>query len=226
MTVSSEVVNRRAAVSLELNSYLKSTIDSEIVPQSLRAKYSFAAFDLSIEHHYSIALLVSNKRDGSAYALLRPLIEAEIAGRWLSFCASDEQIEKVRVKGFCPKPEAMLKQLEKSIQTENRIQTMFAGDGRVLHDFTHSGIEQWERRIASSGKVEPSYSDREIQGVMAISDLFASLSALGIAFGCAKIEVVNQIIPRLNKMREEFDLQKDFVYPKKLLQVSKVSTHG
>jgi hypothetical protein len=51
-------------------------------------------FDLAHEHAKSIAILIGHKLFGSAYALLRPCIEAYIRGSWLLYCATDDEVTR------------------------------------------------------------------------------------------------------------------------------------
>jgi len=207
-------IRERAEASLALNNYLQHVLSNKPKGVSRRAMFAMAAFDLAIEHHRSMALLIESGGYGTAYALLRPLIEAEIAGRWLSTAISDAQADELARTNICPKPEQMLKAIEKSIPPEKRIRTLLDGEGRILHDFTHSGIEQWTRRLRE-GSVQANYSCQEIDGVLTIADMFVMLSALGIGYGCGMATFVEETIQALELMRRRVEDSKDIVFPKK-----------
>jgi hypothetical protein len=58
-----------------------------------------AAFiDQAFEHHAAIILLIRSSLFGSAFALLRLLVEIVVRGVWIATCATDAQIKKFREK--------------------------------------------------------------------------------------------------------------------------------
>lgn len=82
---------------LDIHSILKKTdrIGSRLsFKHSERNVGSATLFDLAHEHAKSIAILIDHKLFGSAYALLRPCIEAYIRGSWLLYCATDDEVTR------------------------------------------------------------------------------------------------------------------------------------
>jgi hypothetical protein len=80
---------------------------------------AFTTFDVTCQHAQAIDCLVHNKLDSSARALLRPFTEASLRTQWLLWCATDEQIEAIRLKddGAYPRMGLMAKALDQETQT-------------------------------------------------------------------------------------------------------------
>jgi Family of unknown function (DUF6988) len=120
-----------------------------------------AAFVMqAVEHHESIALLVSQKFVGSAFALLRPLMECWVRGVWVMLCANEDQFRRVTTEDKWPKFNEMI--------TANDVRTGFTvfQDMKdkvyeALNSYTHTGMLQLGRRFNAMGEPKPSYSDEE-----------------------------------------------------------------
>lgn len=69
------------------------------VPVEDRISLSVALIDISLEHYYSISILVERKRYGSAAALARPQMESYIVGLWLANEATDEEVSQFKSNG-------------------------------------------------------------------------------------------------------------------------------
>lgn len=52
-------------------------------------------FSLALEHHHSISLLITHKKIGSAFALMRPLVEIVFRAHWVVGCATQPQIDQI-----------------------------------------------------------------------------------------------------------------------------------
>ncbi|MFZ0523940.1 MAG: hypothetical protein WAL95_23145 [Candidatus Acidiferrales bacterium] len=56
-----------------------------------------AAFiDQAFEHHAAIILLIRSALFGSAFALLRSVVEIVVRGVWIATCATDAEIKRFR----------------------------------------------------------------------------------------------------------------------------------
>lgn len=71
-------------------------VDGVIVKSEDRYRIAAGLFHLSMEHHGSIHLLIVNKHYGSAFALLRPQLEAFIRGAWFHHCANNKHIDEYK----------------------------------------------------------------------------------------------------------------------------------
>jgi len=116
--------------------------------------------------------------DGGAFALLRPLIEASVEAQWQFFCASDETFRRAYAgEDVDPGLPNMMDELDKEIGD-----SVFAGlraNVKVLHGFTHGGIEQLGRRFDTEGNLHANYSDGEkVEAIRVSTSTFALISSI------------------------------------------------
>lgn len=120
-----------------------------------------AAFiDQAFEHHAAITLLIRSALFGSAFALLRSLVEIVVRGVWIAACATDAQIKKFREKDEI---DLTFGEMAKAIDTTCGID--FFGNLKTkswaaLNSYTHTGILQLGRRFTGE-QLKPSYRDEE-----------------------------------------------------------------
>lgn len=113
-------------------------------------KVIFAYLSISIEHHRSIIEL-TNVRQLSALALIRPLYESYIRTTWLAYCISEQTI-KASIQlfhkledGKFPTLRAMCEDIDKIFNTRGNEENMnaftreFENNKRLLHSYTHGG---------------------------------------------------------------------------------------
>jgi Family of unknown function (DUF6988) len=120
-----------------------------------------AAFiDQAFEHHAAIILLIRSSLFGSAFALLRSLVEIVVRGVWIAACATDAQIKKFREKDEI---DPSFGEMAKTIDTTCGIdffQNLKTKSWTALNSYTHTGILQLGRRFTGY-KLIPSYTDGE-----------------------------------------------------------------
>ena len=93
-----KVINKRIAKSEDLINWLDRFVDRLSVPSNDRAIIVACFLNVAMEHHKAIVLTISASFHGSAFALVRVEFEAYIRGVWLSYCASDKQVERFKEK--------------------------------------------------------------------------------------------------------------------------------
>lgn len=120
-----------------------------------------AAFiDQAFEHHAAIILLVRSALFGSAFALLRSLVEIVFRGVWIAACATDAEIKRFREKDEI---EHSFGDMAKAIDAACGIDYFYDLKKRswaALNSYTHTGILQLGRRFTGD-KLTPSYKDEE-----------------------------------------------------------------
>ncbi len=124
-----------------------------------------ALASLALEHVSSILLLLStDEHNGSAFALVRPTVEATLRAVWLYVGATDDQVLKARKghkKAYKPLSE-MAKDIDRLQLTDGLFQQVVSeADG--LHGLTHGGIEQVRRRFNAAGDVIPTYDEASVR---------------------------------------------------------------
>lgn len=146
----------------------------QFVVDQLAAKYEpddkqeLLARFLSIvkSHHESILVLTGTHERlfGSAFALLRPLIETACRGLYVAFEASDARVQRLKEgKNIYPGFNCMVELLDGLFDTEG-IFGGFGGDiWKALCGYTHGGLEQLTRQIGLDGSVQPAYEPEAVQ---------------------------------------------------------------
>jgi hypothetical protein len=126
---------------------------------------------LAQSHHEAIIVLCSHERlIGSAYALLRPLIEAVNRGLFAGFLATPEQVEKIKQRG---EPYGTFNELAAKLDVRFKTEELFTGHAgeawKMLNGLTHGGLEQLNRRVGENGEIGCHFEQEDVQRLLASS---------------------------------------------------------
>jgi hypothetical protein len=127
-----------------------------------------------IEHHEAIILLLRSKLVGSAFALVRSVMEILVRGAWFTCCATQEQITKFRDQD---KIDLTFGELADAIDESQNIEYFHDLKQRawgMLNSYTHTGLLQLGRRWTGD-KLAASYKDGEIIEVLRASTIWILL---------------------------------------------------
>lgn len=120
-----------------------------------------AAFiDQAFEHHAAIVLLIRSALFGSAFALLRSLVEIVVRGVWIAACATDAEIKRFREKDEI---DHSFDEMARAIDAACGIDYFHDLKKRswaALNSYAHTGILQLGRRFTGD-RLTPSYKDEE-----------------------------------------------------------------
>lgn len=144
---------------------------------------AFHALSDQVHEHFGAILHLVQLRQffGSAFALLRPLIESALRAVWVEAVASEEDIGAIGrrdPKAFPSfwKCQAAVTNFYERSGTEG-LYVMSAEFVTALHGYTHSGLEQIENRIDASFHITPyNYSDANIKALLANASGFAIMA--------------------------------------------------
>jgi hypothetical protein len=141
-----------------------------------------ALCDMTLEHHGAIVTLVkSGQHDGSALALMRPILETSLRAYWTLYCSSDEELNGITAgKRQFPGLDHCAQKVEAHFANNNH-SGIFLLDGnyvKQLHGLTHSGIEQLQSRIGSDLRVKPNYSDATITKLLQQSTMWLAITCI------------------------------------------------
>jgi hypothetical protein len=123
---------------------------------------------LGIEHHEALVLLTRSALTGSAFALVRSVVEGLVRGVWFTACASQAQVLRFRNED---KIDLTFGDMSDAIDTKCGIDFFHDFKQRswnALNSYTHTGILQIGRRFTGQNLV-PSYKDAEIIEMMRVS---------------------------------------------------------
>jgi len=120
-----------------------------------------AAFiDQALEHHAAIILLIRSALFGSAFALLRSLVEIVVRGVWIATCATDAEIKRFREKDEIDHTfDDMAKAIDAACGIDY-FHDLKTKTWDALNSYAHTGILQLGRRFTGD-KINPSYKDEE-----------------------------------------------------------------
>lgn len=158
----------------------------------------FASFlSLAQSHHEAIIVLCAHERlIGSAYALLRPLVEVANRGLFTGFLATPDQVEKIKRGGD---PFGKFNELTARLDNVFHTDGLFAGHGgeawKTLNGLTHGGVEQLNRRVGESGEIGCHFEQKDIQLLLASSTsvlIRTALQFLGAVAGQAASDAVSE----------------------------------
>ena len=119
-------------------------------------------------HHRSIVLLLEKGIYSSAFALLRPLIDAVYRGLWISQVASEEEVIKVfnTEYKFNQKTYELINEIDKYNNTDI-FHKRYKQISPFLHGMTHGGIEQLTRQFSRNEDfIEPSFSEGDLVNII------------------------------------------------------------
>lgn len=164
-----------------LGNWLGDQLDGRTLPGSLPDRLAGAFWHVSLQHHLAIGSLVQEERLASAFALLRPLIDAYVRGLWVAHLASEIEIQGF-TKGDDPPDTG---KLVKRLETEgwfkgNNLSQIKQGIWPVLCDATHTGIRMVSCHL-SDAEIGPVFDDEEILDLLGASDAWALMAAGSIA---------------------------------------------
>jgi hypothetical protein len=154
-------------------------IEGKSVDKVRRKLLAGSAFQLATEHHHSMILLVENQKIGSALALQRPLFEAFSLGHWLSYWASDSEVDDFAEGRRKPS----LEFLRRALVDGNPGGPSHADMQRLvsrMHDLTHGGIGHLVLRLSAS-RLGPCYFAEQIVVALDVASWTAGMAALDLA---------------------------------------------
>lgn len=151
----------------------------------LRSRAAAACFAVAQQHHNAILILLGNRPPlhATAFALLRPLVEAAIRGLWLSHCATDEQVSNfVEPQRKQLDTVSMMKAIDKVAakagSTLSSYESVYEKHWGALSAYTHTGEHQIQRWLTTND-IEPKDSITEVSELLGLTNSVAELAAVG-----------------------------------------------
>lgn len=169
-------------------SKLRELLPHDEYPSSTKNSFLFAYVDIALEHHEAISLLIKSELFGSAFALVRPLIETMFRALWMNEVATGNEIEKAsRDELDFPSMSQMVEEIDKSYYTDTFFQSFKRSNWKAMCSYAHSGALQVARRF-TDGEVKPSYSEGEILEVLnaATTALVLLTRMFFVSMGCQR----------------------------------------
>jgi hypothetical protein len=148
---------------------------------SLRNMLFRAFCDLEIEHHGAVLILIeSGQHDGSALALLRPMVEACIRAYWTLYCADDGFLKAiVKEQHSFPSLDRCSKAVDDFFAKQSlKGFDISSGYLRNLHGLTHGGLEQLQYRFDAEFNIRPTYPAATILRLLQQASMWLAMTAI------------------------------------------------
>lgn len=160
-----------------------------------RKRISAGLFHLSMEHQGAIHLLTVNKHYGSAFAMLRPQLEAFIRGAWYQHCASDEDIAKFQRHEEPPKINRLIREIEATpAYLENTLKEIKDNAWSTLCSYTHGGFYQVSNRNTEN-EISCNYDTNHIIDLINQSCSITLLTMNAISILLDNQEMAEKLLP-------------------------------
>jgi hypothetical protein len=131
-------------------------------PDDLRTVIVMGTVSQIIEHHEAMLLAIRNDKTGSAFALVRSIVEGVYRGLWINFCAEDAQIQEFERDDHLPVNMTQMAQaIDVKYQAQGFFEDLRARSWAALCSYTHTGMLQLGRRFTGAN-AQPAYTDGEI----------------------------------------------------------------
>jgi hypothetical protein len=129
-----------------------------------------------VEYQESILVLVMLDKTGSAFALLRPVIEGAFRALWINFPATDAEVEKFNDKDKIDLEFGNIAMtLDSAYGMGDFFQDLKARSWKHLNSYTHGGMHQIGRRFVKR-EVMNNYSEQEIYGMTSLVTMIVLLA--------------------------------------------------
>jgi hypothetical protein len=126
-----------------------------------------AYWSLTFDFHRGVLCLLSNKFYGSAFALVRPIVEAVVRSH-VVIMGSEEDVRNLREDEYRTNLTTVGKDIDTAFGTNNLFENFLKQARVALHSYTHAGVHQLGRRFSGDDLVA-NYSEEEIIEVIRVS---------------------------------------------------------
>jgi hypothetical protein len=107
-------------------------------PDDTRSVWIAGSMAVALEHHEAISLLIEQQLTGSAFALVRPMVETVVRAHWINAVARDDQVERARQddKKAFPSMSEMSAAIGKAYGADELFQR-FTSEWQAMCSYTH-----------------------------------------------------------------------------------------
>jgi hypothetical protein len=170
--------------------------------------------DLALEHHEAIWLLRKSELTGSAFALVRPVLDILFRALWINAVATEQQVEQAsRDELYFPPMHKMRDDIKERYSDKScpKQAELFAILLRRLKDawktmssYTHPGGHQITRRFTFD-EVKPNYGEEEIASALNLATFALLLLMRMFWMSLSAQREADEIVELLAKYSAEFN---------------------
>lgn len=171
---------------------------------SQRERLALACFDIAIEHHASIVLLVQSQLYGSAFALLRVEFEALVRGMWLRHAASPHDIELFLKDKVNLSFKELIGSIEETSSFKHEMMSVIKeAHWSIFNSFTHTGVEALKRRIGAKTTGFDNYNEDDVCKGLRMAGLMAGFAAVELAEICQDQSLLSALTDIMRKYAKD-----------------------
>ena len=170
------MILRAEELSVSLESLL---VEKSYVVRNNRDGLCLLYWSLIFEHHQGILLLLHHKMCGPAFALMRPLVEAFLRLQ-LVMHGTESQLTAIKDGTYNTDFTNIGEQIDQMAGIEPLLGPFFRKNTKILHGFTHGGLEQLHRRSKGTDIIA-NYAEDEVRDVIRFTTMFAYLTSVHIS---------------------------------------------
>jgi hypothetical protein len=129
-----------------------------------RERVAYACYSIAREHYSAIVLLLQQEPPSyaTAFALLRPVLEATLRGEWLVECASDDQVKTFALGGKKQLDmSSLVEKLQKNSGSTNMHSVLYKDLWSIVSAYTHTYEHQIQHWISVEPPI-PNYDPEQI----------------------------------------------------------------
>jgi hypothetical protein len=169
-------ISQRLAAKLEKSKVLSARLGAHVNELRFEAttknRITSGCFDLTLEHHNAVIVLVEARLAACAFALLRVMYESHVRGVWFMSVANDNEVDayqKLRSKPL----DSMVRAINQHPDWKNVGYSKFQAYAKnILDNYVHTGYLAVSRRISPDAVEQVHDEDQEIEA-LSFADLFA-----------------------------------------------------
>ncbi len=159
MTVQEEI-DRSSAFGQKLEDLIVKRGSVTLGQAGDRDRLLLAHWSLVVDYDKGILALMRHQFYGSAFALLRPVVEALVRAH-VVLMGSDDDVNRIKNDTYNVNFKTIGAEIDAAFQLEGFFDKFLNGARGALHSFTHSGLSQLGRRFKGND-LQSDYGDGEI----------------------------------------------------------------
>src|SRR4029453_7287094 len=149
-------------------------------PDDTRSVWVAGSMAVALEHHEAISLLIEQQLTGSAFALVRPMVDTVVRAHWINAVASNEQVAQAREnKNVFPSMSEMSEAGGKAYGADELFRR-FTSQWGAMCSYTHSGARQIAHHFTGTD-LKPGYTEEAKVEVLNLANM-ALLFVAGMFF--------------------------------------------
>jgi hypothetical protein len=186
----------RSNESQELIAWLDAQANGLELSGETRYRLAAGCLDAAMEHQRAIVCLIVHSLYGSAFSLVRLLLEAYVRGAWLHQCATDVDLENFQTGKFDRNFGSLVADIEKLEGFDNGIlSAVKSSSWSTMCSFTHTGFHQVVRRNSESF-IEANYEEAELIEVLDFADGIGVMVVVEIAHLAGRHELFEGLLEK------------------------------